>query len=227
MSTPFAQFSESAFQPQPPPRRSGMKTWLIVLLASGGAVACLLVACGGLMYLGATGISNREPTDAERAVLITADDLAPFGAQPSKHDQREVWNTKKNFDGTLEIEYDYDPELAPGDDDPLMVTSQVELAGSESDARESYAILLAAYQLGFRISGVKSREQSHQMAGVDQCHFSLILNGDGDPVGNMAVLRAGKRLHGLMIVGVYFDDPATLESLLRPTIERSAALSAR
>ncbi len=227
MSNPYSQFAPETFQPQaPPPNCSAFKPWQIVLLAVGGGGLAMLVACGGLLYVGVTGISNREPTDAEREVVVSAADLEPYGAEPSRLAEREVWNAKRNLDGTLEIEYEYDQDRARGNDDTLAVLSTVELHGSDSSARESFGMLIAAYQIGFGVSGVQSRQQQHQMAGVDQSHFSLILNDSQNPVGNMVVVRSGKRVHGLLVIGVYFDDPATLEAVLRPTIERSATLSA-
>ena len=228
MSNPYSPFAEGTFQPQaPPPKRPAFKAWHIIVLAVGGGLLAVLLACGGLLYVGMTGISSREPTDEERQAVITATDLAAYGAEPERLDEREVWNTKRNLDGTLEIEYEYDQDLAPGDDDTLAVLSTVELHHSDSSARESFGMMISAYKIGFGVSGVQSREQPHRMAGVDQSHFSLILNDGQNPVGNMVVVRAGKRVHGLLVIGVYFDDPATLEAILRPTIERSATLPAR
>lgn len=228
MTSPYSPFSAQSFQPQGPPPRRGLKPWQIALLAVFGGGLVMLVVCGGLFYVGMTGISNREPTEAERAVVLTATDFAPhYGSQPQRLAEREVWNTKRNFDGTLEIEYEYDQDLAPGGDDVLAVLSSVELHPSESSARESFNMLIGAYKIGFGISGVQAREQSGSMPGMDQTHYSLILNQNQFPVGNMVVVRAGQRVHGLVVIGVYFDDPAALGELLRPTVDRSATLSSR
>src|SRR5687767_13925382 len=99
MSNPYSQFTPESFQPlAPPPKRSAFKPWQIVLLAVGGGGLAMLVACGGLLYVGVTGISNREPTDAERQVVVSAADLEPYGAEPSRLAEREVWNAKRNLD---------------------------------------------------------------------------------------------------------------------------------
>jgi hypothetical protein len=213
-------------RPPPLPRSSRANTWLIVAAAAAGALFLGLVACGGLLYLGATGISRRAPNDEERQAVVTIRDLEPLGARVAHQDQREVWLAKRNFDGSLEISYEYDPDRAPGKGHEFTVRSSVEIDPSESSARETYGLTIGAYDLGLRVGGAQSRQLPHTMAGADQSHFALILKND-HPVGNMAVVRQDKRVHGLLITGLYFDDPRQLESLLRPTVTRSGVLSLR
>jgi hypothetical protein len=205
---------------------SRAKTWVIALAAAGVTLLLGIVACGGLLYVGATGVSRRPPSDEERQAVLTIDDLAPFGVEPVNQQQREIWQTKRNLDGSLEVEYEYDPERAPTADDTITVMSSVTIDRSESSARETYALAIGAYQLGFGVFGVRARQQSHTMTGVDQSYFASIVKDD-QLVGNMVVIRQAKRVHGLLLIGLHFDDPAQLESLLRINIEKSATLSTR
>src|SRR5262245_30325007 len=98
MSSNFPQFSESAYQPsiEPPARRSGCKTWMILMAALGGSVLLGLLACCGLIYVGMTGISSRPPTDQERQAVVTIDDLRNHGVEAARQEEREVWLTKRN-----------------------------------------------------------------------------------------------------------------------------------
>ncbi|HEX5104885.1 MAG TPA: hypothetical protein VFV87_13790, partial [Pirellulaceae bacterium] len=154
------------------------------------------------------------------------DQLQPFGVQVVRQAEREVWLTKRNLDGSLEIEYEYDPERAPGAGEDISLMSSASIEPSESSARESFGMTLAAYRLGFGIYDVQARELPHAMPGADQSHFALIVK-DGNPVGNMVVVQQGKRVHGLLLIGLYFDDPQELDDLLRPTIDRSAGIPLR
>ena len=226
MNANFQQFAEGAFQPAYAPKRSGVKIWLIVAGAIGGALLLGLVVCGGLIYVGMAGVATREPTDAERQTLVTIRDLESFGVEAGRLEEREVWQSKRNLDGSLEIEYEYDPDLAPGPGEMISLMSSAEINSTESSARESFNMTIAAYQLGFGLYDVQSRDQSHAMAGVDQSRFALIVKNE-KPVGNMIVVRQGKRVHGLLLIGLYFEDPQELEDLLRPTVERSEGIPLR
>jgi hypothetical protein len=229
MNPNTSPFAEAPFQQQPfepPARRSSAKIWLIVAAAVAGLLLLGLLACGGILFLGMKGISNRPPTEQERQAVVTIGDLAPFDVQIARQEEREVWQTKRNLDGGLEIEYEYDPERAPGPAEAITLMSSVNIDDSEASARETYGMTIGAYQLGFRVYDVQSREQSHRMTGVDQSHFALVVT-DEKPVGNTVVIRQGKRVHGLLLIGLYFEDPKTLEDLLRPTIDRSAGIPLR
>ena len=103
MSAPFSNFSEAALPPQPPLKRPA-RWWLWALLAAGGTLFVFCLGCGGLLYLGASGVSSREPTDAERQTVVSVVDLAPFGIAADKLAERETWRTKRNLDGSLEID---------------------------------------------------------------------------------------------------------------------------
>ena len=221
MNSNFSPYADppypGPFEPQP--RRSSFKIWMIVAAVVTGSLLVGLAACGGLVWVGMTGISNRPPTPEEKRALVTIGDLEPFGVEISRREEREVWQTKRHLDGSLEVEYEYDPDRAPGPGESITLMSSVTIEDSEASARESFGMTIGAYQLGFGISGVQSREQSYGMAGVDRSHFALIVAKE-KPVGNMVVIQQGKRVHGLLLIGLYFDDPRELESLLRPKLDQ-------
>lgn len=224
MSNSPSPFSDQTPQPgfQPVPRRRYNTIGIVAAAGLSGLLLCCL-CCGGLVYLGSTGISSREPSAEEKSAVVTIRDLEPHGVMPAELEKREVWKTKRHFDGTLEIEYEYDPELAAGAGDAVTMQSSVSIEHTEKDASQAFSITIMAYQTGLRISGVKSREQQHAMADVDQTHFALLLKDD-QPVGNMLVIRKGKRIYGVLIVGIYFDDPAQLEEIVREKIKQGDAV---
>src|SRR5262245_41790083 len=106
---PPHSFAEHAPNPYAPKNPGGGTNWRTVGLLLGSILLVSIAVCSGVAYLGVRGISNRPPTAAEKQTLVTASDLKSFGAMPQKLGQREVWNVKKNIDGSVEMEYDYDP----------------------------------------------------------------------------------------------------------------------
>ena len=210
---------------QPQVKKRGVSVVLIVLGVVGGGALMVVLLCAGLLFLGMRGISSRQPTAQEKQAVFTVADLAPRGIPQTKLPEREEWNCKKNFDGSLEIEYEYDPEKS-GDDQVFRLMSSVEIEPSEEDARESFGMAVTAYGVGLQIGGVTSDKQPYAVPWADQSHFALINNNSGS-VGNLAIIRKGKRLHALLLVGYCFQDPEDLAEMLRAKVDASAGLNAK
>jgi len=227
MNSPPVQFS-----PYPPPlaypppkKKQGAKLVLISLgILFGGGLLMGLV-CTGLVYVGMTGISSRQPSAREQQAVFTMADLAARGVESAKLSQREEWTAKKNLDGSLEIEYEYDPEKS-GDDEPFHLTSSVEINPTEKDARESFSMAISAYGLGLQIGGATSQRQEIILPWADQVYFAVIQHSNV-PVGNIAVIRKGKRLHSVLLIGHYFQDPQEFAEELRSKVEASAGLTTK
>jgi hypothetical protein len=194
----------------------------VVGIVAAAVMACLIVGllvCGGLVYLGMAGISSREPTSEEKMAVVTIRDLEPYGVEIAEVESREVWKTKRNVDGSLEIEYEYDPDLAPGPGDKVILQGSVDIEHTEKDARQTFSLNIMASQTGMRIYGATTRDQQHTMADVDQSYFALVMKNE-KPVGNLVSVRKGKHVYGLLVINIYFDDPHTLEEMLREKIDQ-------
>lgn len=229
MSMPSGQFSDQV-PPYPPSlahslpkKKQGAKLVLLILGIVGGSSLLLCLGCGGLAYLGMKGVSHRQPTAREEQAVFTMADLEAWGVEQTKLSEREEWNAKKNFDGSLEIEYEYDPEKS-GDDDAFSLISSVEINPTEKDARESFGMAVTAYSVGLKIGGTTSQKQEIALPWADQSHFALIQHSN-ITVGNMAVIRKGKRLHAIVLIGHVFENPAELAEAMRPKVEVSAGLT--
>ncbi len=230
MTIPSDQFS-GHFSPYPPPlayppkRKQGVNTVLLILGIVGGSSLLMCLGCTGLVYLGMTGVSQRQPTPREQQAVFTMAELASRGVEQAKLSEREEWTAKKNLDGSLEIEYEYDPEKS-GDDEPFRLLSSVEINPSESDARESFGMAITAYGVGLRIGGATAQKQEYMVPWADQSHFALI-QGEDISVGNLAIIRKGNRLHAILLIGYCFQDPADLAEALRSKVEASAGLATK
>ena len=222
MSAGPPQLPRGQFDPYAPrsaPNGFNWKLWLTV----GGAVCLALCGCLGFLVVGAIGIPRADPTPEERQALVTIDDLVPFGAQPVNQDQREVYSAKRNLDGSVEISYDYDADRAPKGDEVFTLSSAVEINLSERSARESFGTTIGAFKLGLGIYDVEAEKDPYEMPGVDQSYFASIRT-KSVPVGNMVVVRKGKMLHSVLLVGLHFDRAEDLAAILEGKIARAEAL---
>ncbi|MDY7228559.1 hypothetical protein [Hyalangium rubrum] len=204
--------------PSAAPVRKKTAIWPYVL--GGVGVAILSVAAlVGLVFAYLAAAKPMTVTEADRALLVTTDDLVPrlegFSPQPSI----EKLTKKKGLDGTIELEYLYDLSNRG-----LYLASMVTTDTTASSAKATYTSLRVGQGLGLSIagdSGTKMEERDDLFTWGDESRTALITN-KGKPVGNVFTARKGRHSYTFVLVGVYFDSNETLSDLLLPKLERLA-----
>jgi hypothetical protein len=185
----------------------------VVLVAVAGVV--------GLVVLGIKGVSSRPPTQAEKELLVSASRLEEFGMKAPNPEMCESYLAKRNVDGSLGLEYEYDSAKNPDRTKVLYVTSQVEANRSPKDARESFTMSIAAYKAGmFMGSDLRVDPSPVKLALGDQDYWAVIKRGD-KPLGNIVVVRKDTIVHSFIVIGLYFAKSEDLRSLLQPTMEKA------
>jgi hypothetical protein len=200
-----------------------MKRALVVL----GSVAIVALVLGVLLRLGCKGISTREPTEEEMQLLIPVSRLEPLGVTGLNPGACESVIAKRNLDGSLELEYEYDSERAPESSRFLFYKSEAEISDSAEDARESHMLQVAAYKAGTMLVKGRKLERSSASFSVGEQNYLGTVTQDGKPLGTVAVVRQGTIVHSVLILGLYFDDPEQLKTLLKPVLAKSLEMSLR
>lgn len=193
-----------------------MKKSTAAWAAGLGVLGCLGMICvaAALVYFGARGISSRAPTDAEKRLVLDAAALEPYGAQPDA--KCGTYRAKRHLDASLEIEYEHDCEGAD-----LYVVSGAEIARSTRDARQSYPLAIGAYRTGMLFGeNIKLQPRADLLTIGDQ-HYAALVTKDGKPIGNVFVVRQGRVVHSLLLIGLYFDDRETVEELMGRVVEEA------
>lgn len=196
-----------------------MKKPALVLLIAGAVIGGFVAVAGtvgALVYFGARGFGVRPPTEDEKKLVVTASTLAGYRKTDPKC---ETLTFKRTLDGSREIEAEYDSTKC--DTELLSFTANAEIARSMRDARESFALLIAAYKIGANLGGVTMQQAPALLAAGDQ-HYAAQLKQGENVVGNVFVVRQGRVVHGLFIVGLTFDDSEQIQELLAPLLEESA-----
>ena len=193
-----------------------MKIWPLVLVVVG--LTCLTGSGLVAAFIAVSKASGDLPmTEADRALLVTTDDLAArvedFEVRPGV----EQLTKKKSFDGSTELEYEYKPP-----EGALFLSSSLTTERTTSAASTTYASLRVGHGIGFAMSSSKTtklEERNDLFKWGDESHHSLITN-NGKPVGNLFAARKGKYIYTVMLVGVYFDSEDTMGDLLLPKLEQ-------
>jgi len=197
-----------------------MRKALIVL----GILAAALLALVLLFWIGARGVSSRPPTQAEKRLLVPASRLGAWGIADLKPGTCERYVAKRNLDGSLELEYEYDSDRDPESQKYLFFKSEAEINSSLDDATTSFRMQIVAYRTGMWAVRRRMEELPDLLSLGDQS-YAAVIRHDEEPIGNIAVVRQGKIVHSLVIIGVYFSEPKDLEALLCPVLDQSKETS--
>lgn len=171
-------------------------------------LACLVM---GSLF-GCKKHANRLPTEDEVSMLVTIDALADYGYTNMPREACESWSAKLSLDGTSNVEYEFDSELAP-DSEFIFLSSSVNLSKSEADAQKSFKIAVGAIELVIRMFGSAEIEKKPDLIELGDESYSALVTAEDNPVGNLVVIRDGQIIHTLVVMGIYFDQQDLLEDL--------------
>lgn len=189
------------------------KTLLFVLF--GVVVAALVVAAvgGGVLYFLFQRGQNRPVSAAERAIVVTFDDLA-LRAKLQKADSAESL-TKTTFPNTT-VEYRYEEKQ----ESPRLFVQSSAVFESTSFAAGAFVTTFdTGFGIGSARNGGVTRVRRDELLRWGDESRAYLLQFEGNPIGNVFVARKGSRVFTLVVSGVYFDDPDAFGSLLLPKLE--------
>lgn len=192
-------------------------------MLAGVAALLVVVGVGSFLFSGVRGlmISKAE----SYALIIPVEKLRDFGISS------ECGEACARFDhslrsGTLEISYEYDSSAHPdADGAALYVSSVAQVNLTSLNAWQDYWAYIGALRVGFLNADEKLTVEpvEHGLDLGDQHYWARLRNRHGI-VGDMVVIRQGRTVLAYVISGVHFETKGDLEDLLRPVVEKAAAL---
>jgi len=191
---------------------------LIVLLAVGIplGVVVLLAVLGGVFVLSG---KPQPVTAADRAVVVTIQDLARHMHDFEPVASGETFKKTRYLDGSHQLEYEYKSPREP----PLYLRSSLSVEHSANDAVTNYGGMRIGAKVGFALSGkdkITQVDRDDLLRWGDDSHCTLLQSG-GKPVGNLFVARKGERVVSVILAGVYFEKPAAFQELMLPILGRA------
>lgn len=193
-----------------------MKTRTLALLMTAGGLAIVAFA-GAAVYVGNKmwkGISGWPSTAEEKRLVLDSATLQNH--LDAKVDPAcDRFHTMRNIDSSVHIEVTHQCE-----GDSIYFHGRAEIHRGVLEAKQSFAVSVTSMRAGLAIAGrgVELERRDGLLTAGEQ-RYSAIAMRNGEPVGNLFVVRHGRVVQTVILMGVYFDDPAAVRSLLGPMID--------
>ena len=173
----------------------------------------LLVLSAGAMVISAlSGCASTPLEPHDKALLVTAADLEPFGAPLPADFPRFEHSSKTELLGSIELEYQFDARAAGGAYPYLYSTINRETTVSSAVAA------YGAVKAGLGMANIEARDDSQRFRYGDWSYFGTLLR-DGAPRGFVFYMRDDLTVYLLMVSGIHTDIAQLWEQLLLPRLE--------
>lgn len=158
---------------------------------------------------------EQDAVPADRALFVTAQDPTPCALPIAEAAAHEGLVRTRYFDGSLEIDYEFDPPDESSDLPLLFGNASFE--NTESDARLTYRAQRAGIALGLAGGDVSLQEREDFLREGDERWFAHVLS-DGEAVGHLYALRVGRRVYIGGMVGIACDTPEEFAAMIEPRL---------
>jgi len=162
------------------------------------------------------GCAKQSIREEDKPLLLTVEELAPYGLSLDNYRQYEVFRRNIYADGAIEIEYEFDPPDDSGINLYLSVAASFE--PTEGDAKLAYLTERKGTTQGAKLGGVTVTESKEFFTYGDESFFAFLM-GEKGPGGNLFITRTGTKVYVVLMGGVYFDNQDDWAELITPKLQ--------
>ena len=176
----------------------------------------LLVTTLAIILILSWSCAKQSIRKADKPLLLTVEDLTPYGLSLDNYRQYEVFRRHIYVDGAIEVEYEFDPPEESGIN--LYLTVAVSFERTERDAKFAYLAERKGTTIGAKLGGAPVTESKEFYNYGDESFFGFLM-GEKGPGGNLFITRVGTKVYVVLIGGVFFDNPDDWEELISPKLQ--------
>lgn len=193
---------------------------LIFVLAGLSALAGIATFTY-IIWVTIRDLSSPPPATADdRRLVVTIEALQPFGAPPP-HAEAENLSTLRQFDGTRTISYEYDSRKGPKVRPNLVASTTTMVHSTSLSAMQAFKVQEVATKTGVAFTKTAKLVDAPGLLLVGDSRYAGVIRYDGKPGGNLFLMRQGKVIFTVVIVGIVFDDPKDVQRLMGPLAEEA------
>lgn len=193
---------------------------LIFVLAGVSALAGLAMFTY-IIWVTVRGISAPPPATADdRRLVVTSEALQPFGG-PAPDRDAESLSTIRQFDGSRTISYEFDSRKDPDARKRVVASTTTMVHSTSLSAMQAFKVQEVATRAGVALTKSARLVDAPGLLTVGDARYAGVIHYDGKPGGNMFLMRQGRVIFTVVIVGIVFDDPQDVERLMGPLAEEA------
>ena len=172
-----------------------------------------------LLSVSLSACVSKEINAAEKDLLITTDEVEAYGFSFSRVEELEEFSKDAYIDGSTEITYEF--SSVETDEDVLYLSHTLSFESDASEARKTFD----AYRLGMVVAsmGLETEERNDIFEYGDGSSFRLVLNANGEYVGNVLLYHKGKVAGMLILVGIFFNEGPVFEEFISTKFQAAQA----
>jgi hypothetical protein len=198
------------------------KQRIFVFVFAGVMLLAGIGAFGFIIYKAFDGIRHPTSSPEDRQLVVDARAFTAFGGE-EPDPSREVFKSQKNFDGSRIVEYSYRSTNAGPAGTQLYLSSNVMVYPQTLSTMQMFKVQQFALKSGLSLAGHTETIPAPSLLTMGDAHYAAVLRSKktGQDVGNILLVRQGRVLHTVVIVGIVLRDAHAVEQVLRPSLDES------
>jgi hypothetical protein len=182
-------------------------------------------SAAGSRFMGLLGVSiclclssclKQEPTATDKSLCLEASDLENFGITISTVANEAEISRYLRFNGSHVVECKIHAKSAKGTQLFIETHALVEMTDARAVAQRIAG--RTGVEIGLKVGGVTIEPLSGANQYGDESELSLLMK-DGKPVGNYFSMRSGNKVYRIMLIGIYFKDPAAWDKVIHYKVD--------
>jgi hypothetical protein len=172
-----------------------------------------------IIYVSVQGVINPGSSPVEdRKLIVTAEEMRIFEG-PEVVPENEKFHSQKAFDGSRTVEYSYSHHADSGGRFYLSSTAQI--FPQSLTTMQMFRMQQFAIKGGLSMAGETTTEPAQSLLTLGDDHYAAVLKtkATGVPVGNLFIVRKGRAMLTVIVIGIQLTERTEVETLLGPAVE--------
>ncbi len=192
---------------------------ILVFTFAGLMAAAGIAVFAYIMVSTMKGAMNPSSPPEDRKLVVTAHALHELGAR-EVDPVKESFTSERTFDGTRTIDYSYSNSEGSPDGTRLYVSSTAQVFSQSLSTMQMFRVQQIAMKGGLSFAGDTSTIPAPGLLDLGDDHYAAVLKSKktGQIVGNLFMVRQGRAMLTVVVIGMTFDDAESVRELLSPAL---------
>ena len=197
--------------------------WLVFGLAGLAALSGIAMF-GYIVWVTMKNVTSPPPPTADdRRLVITAEALAEFGG-PEPNPKAESLTAIRQFDGSRNINYEYDSKRDPNAETGLNTTTITMVHSNAFGAIQAFKMQEMTMKAALKLATGKRGAtliDSPGLLTVGDAQYAGVFRHQNQSTGHLFVVRQGRFVFTVVLFGLVFENAKDANELFLPLVEEA------